>query len=37
MHCNDILKQIGMRIKAVREIAGLSSETFSKSVNLVRY
>ncbi|MDR2067209.1 MAG: cupin domain-containing protein [Endomicrobium sp.] len=35
MSCtDDILKQIGMRIKAVREIAGLSAEAFSKSVNL---
>ncbi|MDR1522893.1 MAG: XRE family transcriptional regulator [Endomicrobium sp.] len=34
MPCKDILKQIGMRIKAIREIAGLSAEAFSKSISL---
>jgi transcriptional regulator with XRE-family HTH domain len=34
MSCQDILKQIGIRVKTIREIAGLSREAFSKSVNL---
>lgn len=35
MSCKEILKQIGMRIKVIRrQIAGLSAEAFSKSVNL---
>lgn len=31
---SDALKQIGQRIKAIREISGLSAKDFAKSVNL---